>query len=281
MPSSFENPFIPKPDNLKPDSAEFLHKYAGASDEQLKKAGLSGAKGTPTPEASELESADNLKEAVSDEEKTAYENELVECDGIQLRRADALAVEEIIKKLNKTRAHEGQPEIALGQEIKVDRLAIGGKTKEQLKEELQAANIKTSSYADDLLKSPEFKPLAEPEDVVLVCLTVADLGFPQGATTKGIYQRAQELGLDLCPPETGPQLRVKDDTEQRFGEYFNIAMKQITDSNGYPRVVCLLRAARVQWLDANRADPSNRWSGHSHFVFRLRPTSQKLRGAGK
>ncbi|MDZ4345545.1 MAG: hypothetical protein U1E51_24280, partial [Candidatus Binatia bacterium] len=67
MPSSFENPFIRKPENLKPDQAEFLEKYAGASDEQLKKAGLSGAKGASS-EASELESADNLKEAVSDEE---------------------------------------------------------------------------------------------------------------------------------------------------------------------------------------------------------------------
>ncbi|HBE90660.1 MAG TPA: hypothetical protein DDW41_05635, partial [Candidatus Andersenbacteria bacterium] len=204
MSSSFENPFIPKPDNLKPDSAEFLQKYAGASAEQLQKAGLSGAREEAVPGTDETPGADHLQEAASDEEKAAYANELVECAGSMIKRADQIALQNIVKQLNQTRVQDGQPELALGQEIKIDRLPIGGKTKEQLQQELQSANIQTSSYADDLLKSPEFEPLTEVEDSVLVRLTVSDLGFPQGTTTEDIYQRAQELGLELCPPETGP-----------------------------------------------------------------------------
>ena len=270
MPHSFENPFIPKPDNLKPDSAEFLQKYAGASAEQLQKAGLSGATGTLSPETSELESTDHLKDAASDEEREAYLNEEVDCAGIMIKRADQIALQNIVKQLNQTRVQDGQPELALGQEIKIDRLPIGGKTKEQLQQELQSANIQTSSYADDLLNSPEFEPLTEVEDSVLVRLTVGDLGFPQGATTEEIYQRAQELGLELCPPETGPELRLKADTEQRFGEYMNIAMKPIADSDGYPYVFYLNRRTGGQWLGARSAKTSDRWNAGDPFVFRLR-----------
>ena len=270
MPHSFENPFIPKPDNLKPDSAEFLQKYAGASAEQLQKTGLSGAREEAVPGTDETPGADHLQEAASDEEKAAYANELVECAGIMIKRADQIALQNIVKQLNQTRVQDGQPELALGQEIKIDRLPIGGKTKEQLQQELQSANIQTSSYADDLLNSPEFEPLTEVEDSVLVRLTVSDLGFPQGTTTEDIYQRAQELGLELCPPETGPELRLKADTEQRFGEYMNIAMKPITDSRGYPCVFDLHRWASVRWLRATRARPSRRAGTGYPFVFRLR-----------
>ena len=187
-----------------------------------------------------------------------------------IKRADQIALQNIVKQLNQTRVQDGQPELALGQEIKIDRLPIGGKTKEQLKKELKAANIQTSSYADDLLNSPEFEPLAEPEDAVLVRLTVADLGFPQGATTEDIYQRAQELGLELCPPETGPELRLKADTEQRFGKYMNIAMKQIAGSSGNPSVFYLYRTTDVQWLNAYDARASGGWNAGDPFVFRLR-----------
>ena len=270
MSSSFENPFIPKPDNLKPDSAEFLQKYAGASAEQLQKAGLSGAREEAVPGTDETPGADHLQEAASDEEKAAYANELVECAGVMIKRAEAKAIESIVKKINKIKADDNQPEVKLGQEIKIDRLPIGGKTKEQLKKELKAANIQTSSYADDLLNSPEFEPLAEPEDAVLVRLTVADLGFPQGATTEDIYQRAQELGLELCPPETGPELRLKADTEQRFGKYMNIAMKQIAGSSGNPSVFYLYRTTDVQWLNAYDARASGGWNAGDPFVFRLR-----------
>ena len=270
MPHSFENPFIPKPDNLKPDSAEFLQKYAGASAEQLQKTGLSGAREEAVPGTDETPGADHLQEAASDEEKAAYANELVECAGIMIKRADQIALQNIVKQLNQTRVQDGQPELALGQEIKIDRLPIGGKTKEQLQQELQSANIQTSSYADDLLNSPEFEPLTEVEDSVLVRLTVSDLGFPQGTTTEDIYQRAQELGLELCPPETGPELRLKADTEQRFGKYMNIAMKQIAGSSGNPSVFYLYRTTDVQWLNAYDARASGGWNAGDPFVFRLR-----------
>jgi len=59
-----------------------------------------------------------------------------------------------------------------------------------------------------------------------VRLRVADLGFPEGAITREIIGserdrdlfghpapftggRGKQLGLKLCPPDTGPQLRLE------------------------------------------------------------------------
>lgn len=39
-------------------------------------------------------------------------------------------------------------------------------------------------------------------------LSVGKLGFPDGATTRQIFERASELDLELCPLELGPHLRL-------------------------------------------------------------------------
>ena len=40
-------------------------------------------------------------------------------------------------------------------------------------------------------------------------LTLRDLGFSEGATAAQISERASELGLELCPLELGPHLRLQ------------------------------------------------------------------------
>ncbi|KKW31490.1 MAG: hypothetical protein UY76_C0057G0007 [Candidatus Uhrbacteria bacterium GW2011_GWA2_52_8d] len=54
-------------------------------------------------------------------------------------------------------------------------------------------------------KQPDWKKwkIKSPEEAMLIRLRVEDLGFPSGATTDQIYTRAEELGLELCPPEVG------------------------------------------------------------------------------
>ena len=57
------------------------------------------------------------------------------------------------------------------------------------------------------------------------------LGFPNGATLKEIYAKAKDLGLELCPAEVGPLLRLNY-PDQPNGEYLRIAMETINDSDG-------------------------------------------------
>lgn len=109
-------------------------------------------------------------------------------------------------------------------------IEIGGKTKDELKAELKRRNIYIHDWANQLLESTDFTVSEEAKETRLIRLTVADLGFPGGATTDQIYEQAGQLGLELCPAETGPQFRLSYDGK----EWILIAMKQITDRSGDP-----------------------------------------------
>lgn len=146
-------------------------------------------------------------------------------------------------------------------------IEIGGKTKQQLKEELKNKNIQIGNYAQDLLNSKDFITSKTIEGTDLVRLTVKDLGFPSGATTQEIYQRAQDLGLEFCPAEVGPHLRLN----YTGSELIIIGMKQIFVRGGSPGVFYLYRYADGLWLRTYDAEPSGRWDSRSEFVFRLRP----------
>lgn len=88
--------------------------------------------------------------------------------------------------------------------IRREQVEIGGKSAEQLISEMEAAGINISGYAKSMLKNQYFVPGANREQATLIRLTVADLGFKTSATTAQVFERAQALGLELCPPDTGP-----------------------------------------------------------------------------
>ena len=146
---------------------------------------------------------------------------------------------------------------------------------------MQEKNIWLSDYGKDILQKTEFSKSKETYD--LVQFTVEQLGFPQGATTAEIWGteddkdehgnpapftkgKMTELGLDLCPAEVGPLLRlVYKGTDWKL-----IAMQQISGRGGSPFVFSL--GADDDWLrlHAYCARPSFRWSGSHQFVFRSR-----------
>jgi len=150
--------------------------------------------------------------------------------------------------------------------IQTYNLEIGGKSKEEVVQELKENNINISDYAKDMLEKVEFS--ATKENANLVRLRVEGLGFPNGATTDEIYAKAEELGLELCPAETGPLLRL--DLDQALGEYYRIAMKQITDRDGDPGVFDLSRGEDGLWLGRSWVEPGRWWIADNCFVFRFR-----------
>lgn len=112
------------------------------------------------------------------------------------------------------------------------KAAIGGITKEQIKKELYAKKINFNDELDSLINSHDFTTLEHQEKVDLIRLTVKDLGFPNGATTDQIYKRALELGLELCPAETGPNLKLQNSSP----DLMFIAMEPIAVHDDDPRV---------------------------------------------
>jgi hypothetical protein len=116
----------------------------------------------------------------------------------------------------------------------------------------------------------EIKKRGGSETLNLIRLTVDDLfGDGQNHTTEQIWNKAKELGLELCPPETGPLLRLAIGKDQPKNTYWSIAMEQITDSGGYPDVFFLCHGV-VGVLLSFWAGPGHEWLPGSMIVFRLR-----------
>ena len=124
--------------------------------------------------------------------------------------------------------------------IRKEALEIGGKDATTLIKEMREKKINISDYAMDMMKSKNFTVLEESESAILIRLRVGDLGFPKNKypTTDEIYTRIEELGLELCPAETGPRYRLHY-MNQPMGEWFRIGMKQIIDRDGSPDVFIL------------------------------------------
>jgi len=86
--------------------------------------------------------------------------------------------------------------------------------------------------------------------VDLVKMTIAELGFKKGNSYLQICKRTTELGLELCPAEVGPALRLQYD--QPPEEWIHVAMESIPNSGDTTLSVfevCHNRRGE-QWLDS-------------------------------
>lgn len=142
------------------------------------------------------------------------------------------------------------------------KIQIGDQSIAGYTDTLTSAGIKISSYASQILKKMGLaKTLTEVE---LVVVSVAELGFSNGATFDQMVNRARELGLDLCPAEVGPALRMCY-RDQPKDEWLKIAMKSIADSDGYFKVFIVERDGDGLWLytywfrRGDVLDPDDRW----------------------
>ncbi|WP_331240286.1 hypothetical protein [Lacticaseibacillus paracasei] len=86
---------------------------------------------------------------------------------------------------------------------------VDGHTKKELRQALNRANVQLNPHGESLFDDPRFtvSPQAHPETVVFV--TVADLGFPNGANLPTIFQKAESIGWQLCPLELAVYLRLQ------------------------------------------------------------------------
>ena len=150
-----------------------------------------------------------------------------------------------------------------------ESVVAGGKTGKEYEQVFTQRGINISGWAKDMMGKPEFVTLRRSEKIDLVRLTIGGLGFTDNPTTDQLYQKAQVLGLELCPPEVGPELRLKYQ-DQPLYEWTYIGMKQIADSGGDPHVFSLARYGDGLWLYGYWTDPDPLWRLGNEFVFRLR-----------
>lgn len=136
-----------------------------------------------------------------------------------------------------------------------------------LRQAMLDAGFRISDWASDILKKTAVA--TEPDEANLVIVTVAELGFPSGATRDQIYDKAISMGFELCPAEVGPQLRLQYPAdEQPMNEWLLVAMEPIKGSDGNLRVFSVGRHGGGAWLLSHYARPDDVWSASPRWLFR-------------
>lgn len=160
-----------------------------------------------------------------------------------------------------------------GKRIPHWRLEIGGKsdTADGLVSSIEDVGMRVSDWAKDIMRTQKFAEAlrADAKPVDLVLLEVSDLGYAKGGTTKQIFGRGNELGLDLCDSRVGPYQRMAD-RDQEMNTWYWIAMDPMTGSGGDPHVFGLERSEGGIWLDGAWMGPGHRWHPGRRVVFSLR-----------
>lgn len=158
-------------------------------------------------------------------------------------------------------------------------IRVGGMSKQELLRELRGRNIQLNNAAQTLFAADRFITTTTVANFETIELTVADLDFPQGATTAQLFAAAAARGLSLCPLELGPHFRLQylDQSEGFWGHAqtqhqappgsITIASAPLTDDDDFPKGFYLRRIKGELWLRAYHAGAEHVWNPKDHFVF--------------
>ena len=153
-----------------------------------------------------------------------------------------------------------------GEVWKTITLGIGFKTSSEFAAACEYACDEMVIHCDNLMDQRGFTVSPSRRQVDLTIYSVAELGFESGADLNEIYKKAIERGLELCPAEVGPQLRLRY-INQPVGEWLRIAMKAIDDSDRRLRIFTLMRDGEKRKLIASRGEGGCSFRSQDRFVF--------------
>jgi hypothetical protein len=140
---------------------------------------------------------------------------------------------------------------------------------------LDLARIRIGDSADEILGRPAFPYAATKTDVELAVLSAADLGVESDQSSLAeVYKRARQAGLELCPAEVGPQLRL-DYRNQPLGETLDIAMQPVATYRGDPTILTLVNWGTGLMLIGRDGRSESMLFRKSRFVFAL-PSKGRL-----
>jgi hypothetical protein len=150
------------------------------------------------------------------------------------------------------------------------RIALGThKGVNALRRALDAARVRVGDSADEVLGRPAFHFSHARTDVDLVVVSVAELGFQDATPLGEIYRRAGELGLELCPAEVAPLLRLQY-VNQPVGEFLNVAMRPIATYGGDLIALSVANAGTGPLLIGGEGHPEFILNWQARLVF-VRP----------
>ncbi len=114
-----------------------------------------------------------------------------------------------------------------------------------------------SLWSTQALENPDFPVAAAEITVDIVVVSMLEMGFAESelATLETIYDRAKQMGLETCPIEIAPQLRLRflDQpdwrTGERLGEFFVGSEPFVLTREGLPKIFSVVRDDRFPHLE--------------------------------
>ena len=134
---------------------------------------------------------------------------------------------------------------------------------------MDSAGIKIRDSANEILARPAFPYARVKTEVELVLLSASELGVETESSLSDVYKRAKQVGLELCPAEVGPQLRLHYRNQPLGEALVYIAMEPIAAYGGDPTILALVNfGSGLELMGVNRR-PESMVLRSSRFVFVL------------
>lgn len=136
-----------------------------------------------------------------------------------------------------------------------------------LRDALVARRIWIGDLAGQMLRLPAFKLTPALARVELSVLTAGQLVHrSHGASFAEIHAHAVDLGLELCAPEVGPQLRLQY-PDQKLGEYLLIGMAPLPTADGSQACFVVGNGGAGLFVIGRLAGPNLIIPSSARFVF--------------
>ena len=163
------------------------------------------------------------------------------------------------------------------------RLSVGGSTRADLRAALESHGVLLNEHASTLLAHEAFDR-RDPVRLSIVERDVGELGLPEGGTLPEVFAAARDGGLALCPPDTGPYLRLAMRSQPNAPDSIlsagrspagalKVASAPLGEDVEYPKGFYLRVVDGRQWLRGYRCDYEYRFSAGDRFAFTLPPES--------
>jgi len=156
---------------------------------------------------------------------------------------------------------------------------IGGMSRSALLALLREHGVRLNEAAEALFEDPRFTTPGRRRVVGIAALSVAELGFGDGARYGQLIARARESGLVECPLELGPHLRLQFPEQPAVADglpstrgrappgSLTITSPPLDEDEATPKGFYLRRVANVSWLRAYRSGSGHVWSPEDLLVF--------------
>lgn len=157
------------------------------------------------------------------------------------------------------------------------QVRIGGLSRQGLVGALAHAGVRLNASGEALLQH-EGLDLQHDVRVQVVHCTVGQLGFIGGASLSSIFGKAQALGLSLCPPATGPYLRLVMTGQKSAPDSIlsrgsapsgsmTVATAPLDSDDDFAKGFYLRVVDGVAWLRGYHASDQHTWSADDCFAF--------------